>query len=100
MEHLRDKVQPGPTLSVVTGETSNSCLCKNGPLADPVRNTRFPSEDDELLRQLKGESLSWDEISGYFGTGVDDAIEGKGQGFNVLLQYVSFCFRRDPADIV
>jgi hypothetical protein len=32
----------------------------------PVRNSRFSSEDDELLLQLKGEGLSWDEISDYF----------------------------------
>ena len=28
----------------------------------PVKNSRFSSEDDALLLQLKGEGLSWDEI--------------------------------------
>jgi len=32
----------------------------------PVRNSRFSSEDDKLLRQLKGEELSWDEITAHF----------------------------------
>ncbi|RDL30225.1 uncharacterized protein BP5553_10503 [Venustampulla echinocandica] len=31
-----------------------------------VRNSRFSSEDDDLLLQLKGEGLSWDEISDRF----------------------------------
>ncbi|KAH7364881.1 hypothetical protein BKA65DRAFT_145706 [Rhexocercosporidium sp. MPI-PUGE-AT-0058] len=32
----------------------------------PVRNSRFSSEDDTLLLQLKGKGLSWDEISDHF----------------------------------
>lgn len=32
----------------------------------PVKNPRFSSEDDSLLLQLKGEGLSWDEISDRF----------------------------------
>jgi len=31
-----------------------------------VRNSRFSSEDDTLLQQLKGKGLSWDEISDHF----------------------------------
>jgi hypothetical protein len=34
-------------------------------MSRPVR-TRFSSEEDELLLQLKGEGLSWDEISDHF----------------------------------
>ncbi|KAL2063227.1 hypothetical protein VTL71DRAFT_5031 [Oculimacula yallundae] len=44
VEHRRDKAFPGA----------------------PARNSRFSSEDDELLQQLKGEGLSWDEISDRF----------------------------------
>jgi len=32
----------------------------------PVRNSRFSSEDDNLLLQLKGKGLPWDEISDHF----------------------------------
>jgi hypothetical protein len=32
----------------------------------PVRNSRFTIEEDDLLVQLKGDGLSWDEISDYF----------------------------------
>ncbi|KAH6675955.1 hypothetical protein B0J14DRAFT_587704, partial [Halenospora varia] len=32
----------------------------------PARNSRFSPEEDELLLQLKGEGLSWDEISDRF----------------------------------
>jgi hypothetical protein len=32
-------------------------------MSRPLRNSRFSFEDDELLLQLKGEGLSWDEIS-------------------------------------
>jgi hypothetical protein len=35
-------------------------------MSRPVRNSRFSSEDDELLLQLKGEGLSWDKISERF----------------------------------
>lgn len=35
-------------------------------ISRPVRNSRFSSRDDELLLQLKGEGLSWDEISDRF----------------------------------
>ncbi|PVH69524.1 hypothetical protein DL98DRAFT_438906 [Cadophora sp. DSE1049] len=35
-------------------------------MSRPVRNSRFSSQDDELLLQLKGEGLSWDEISDRF----------------------------------
>jgi len=34
-------------------------------MSGPVR-TRFSSQEDELLLQLKGEGLSWDEISDHF----------------------------------
>ncbi|KAH8746274.1 hypothetical protein F5882DRAFT_312417 [Hyaloscypha sp. PMI_1271] len=37
-------------------------------MSGPVRNSRFSSQDDELLLQLKGEGLSWDEISDRFPT--------------------------------
>src|SRR5258706_4887339 len=36
------------------------------PISRPVRYSRFSSEDDELLLQLKGEGSSWDEISDHF----------------------------------
>jgi hypothetical protein len=44
---------------------------KRLPIQEPaisrhVRNSRFSPKDDELLLQLKGEGLSWDEISEYF----------------------------------
>lgn len=32
----------------------------------PVKNLRFSPEEDELLRQLKGDGLPWDEISDRF----------------------------------
>ena len=32
----------------------------------PVRNSRFSAQEDELLLQLKGDCLSWDEISDHF----------------------------------
>ena len=32
-------------------------------MSRPLRNSRFSFEADELLLQLKGEGLSWDEIS-------------------------------------
>jgi hypothetical protein len=35
-------------------------------MSRPVRNSRFSSQDDALLLQLKGEGLSWDEISDRF----------------------------------
>ncbi|CZT08656.1 uncharacterized protein RAG0_13662 [Rhynchosporium agropyri] len=35
-------------------------------LSRPAKNLRFSANDDELLRQLKGEGLSWDEISDRF----------------------------------
>jgi hypothetical protein len=35
-------------------------------MSRPARNSRFSSEDDILLLQLKGEGLSWDEISERF----------------------------------
>jgi hypothetical protein len=37
-------------------------------MSRPVRNSRFSSQDDELLLQLKREGLSWDEISDRFPT--------------------------------
>jgi len=35
-------------------------------MSRPARNSRFSSQDDKLLLQLKGEGLSWDEISDRF----------------------------------
>ncbi|KAH6672626.1 hypothetical protein B0J14DRAFT_78188 [Halenospora varia] len=35
-------------------------------MSRPVRNSRFSSQEDTLLLQLKGEGLSWDEISDHF----------------------------------
>ena len=32
----------------------------------PVKNSRFSPQEDTLLLQLKGEGLSWDEISDHF----------------------------------
>ncbi|XMA19876.1 hypothetical protein WAI453_012667 [Rhynchosporium graminicola] len=35
-------------------------------ISRPARNSRFSDDDDELLRQLKSEGLSWNEISDCF----------------------------------
>jgi hypothetical protein len=35
-------------------------------MSRPVRNSRFSSQEDTLLLQLKGDGLSWDEISDHF----------------------------------
>ncbi|KAH6664047.1 serine/threonine-protein kinase [Halenospora varia] len=47
-------------------DATKACLDGILAMSRPVRNSRFSSEDDELLLQLKGEGLSWDEISDRF----------------------------------
>jgi hypothetical protein len=45
---------------------SERSLVQERVMSRPVRNSRFSSEDDALLLQLKGEGLSWDKISDRF----------------------------------
>jgi hypothetical protein len=45
---------------------SERSLVQERSMSRPVRNSRFSPQDDELLLQLKGEGLSWDEISDRF----------------------------------
>ncbi|KAG4423697.1 hypothetical protein IFR04_003122 [Cadophora malorum] len=47
-------------------EVSGRLPVQERDLSRPVRNTRFSSEDDKLLLQLKEKGLSWDEISDHF----------------------------------
>jgi hypothetical protein len=45
---------------------SEKSLSQEEAMSRPVKKSRFSSEDDDLLLQLKGEGLSWDEISERF----------------------------------
>jgi len=39
---------------------------QEGVISGPVKKSQFSTEEDDLLRQLKGEGFSWDEIKARF----------------------------------
>jgi hypothetical protein len=57
---------PRSVSSSIDRRDSERLSVQERTMCRPVRNSRFSSQEDKLLLQLKEEGLSWDEISDRF----------------------------------
>ena len=62
----------------------------------PLDDLHIPAKKKKTVQALSEAHIKRASSTNFF----DDVVEGKGQGFNVLLQYVNPRIRSDPADIV
>jgi hypothetical protein len=68
--------QPRSLSSSSNRRDSEQLSVQEGAIGRPVKNSQFSTQEDDLLRQLKGEGFSWDEIKYRFSDRFHERSEG------------------------